>query len=116
MITVYGIPNCDTVKKALRWLNDNGISYEFHNYKKQGIDEATIKSWLKQHELDLLINKKGSTYKNFTDEQKKQTESTKTAIALMISNSSVIKRPVIQVNKNSIVGFSEEVYATTFLK
>jgi arsenate reductase (glutaredoxin) len=116
MITVYGIPNCDTVKKALTWLDEHKIKYVFHNYKKDGIDEATIKTWLQQQPLDVIVNKKGSTYKNLDEAAQKKLASEKTAVKILIENTSAIKRPIV--NKKGVItaGFSTELYEQVFLK
>ncbi len=102
---VYGIKNCETVKKALNALEAKGIAYEFHDYKKLGVEEQKIKDWLKKTSLESLINKKGTTYKKLSDADKKALESEKTAIKIMQSNTSAIKRPILEAKNQLIVGF-----------
>ena len=108
-VTIYGIPNCDSIKKTIDWCNKYKISFEFHNYKKDGIEEATLKSWCEQVGWEVLLNKKGTTWKKVADEyaDKKMTE--KMAIKLMLEYNSMIKRPVIKKGKQIIVGFDENV-------
>ena len=102
---VYGIKNCETLKKALNALDDKGLVYEFHDYKKLGVEEDKIKDWIKKTSLESLINKKGTTYKKLSDTDKVGLESEKTAIKIMQSNTSVIKRPILESKNQLIVGF-----------
>ena len=94
MIKIYGIKNCDTMQKAMKWLDAKKVKYEFHNYKESGIDKATLQVWLKYFPTDKLINTKGTTYRALTEEEKGSISSKPKAIALMMSNTSLIKRPV----------------------
>ncbi|MFZ6772528.1 ArsC family reductase [Undibacterium sp. SXout7W] len=110
-ITLYGIPNCDTVKKSRSWLQEHGTEFVFHDFKKQGLDQLTIKTWLQHLSLDVLINKKGTTWRALSDEQKASATNTEQAMALMLANPSIIKRPVLQITENNAlkhvsVGFS----------
>jgi Spx/MgsR family transcriptional regulator len=107
-ITVYGIKNCDTMKKAFTWLESNGIDYAFHDYKKAGIDENQIKAWLKLVPLEGLINSKGITYKKLNEEEKQQLTQPDTAIPLMITHTSMIKRPIVTYNDKLLLGFDEK--------
>lgn len=109
---VYGIKNCNTVKKALDWLNANGVSYEFQDFKKLGVSEATLKDWEKQVGWEVLVNKKGTTWRSLSDEEKEAVVDEKTANKLMQAKTSVIKRPVIESPKGLIVGFDEHSYET----
>lgn len=113
MVDVYGIKNCNTVKKALTWLDDKGIEYTFHDYKKEGADEKKLKAWVKELGWETLLNRKGTTWRKFPDDVKEGINQTK-AIKLMIENTSVIKRPLIDNGKSRIVGFDEEEYKTYF--
>jgi len=114
---LYGIPNCNTVKKARDWLDANDVAYEFHDFKKQGIDEATIKNWLSQHPFDKLINRAGMTWRNLDDVEKCSVTDNKSAIALMQNKSSVIKRPIlVKDNKILSLGFDEPIYKALFTK
>jgi arsenate reductase (glutaredoxin) len=94
MITIYGIKNCDTMQKAIKWLDANKIGYVFHNYKESGIDKKTLSLWLQHFETDKLINTKGTTYRALTDDEKASISNKTKAIALMLANTSLIKRPV----------------------
>lgn len=118
-ITMYGIPNCDTVKKARTWLDEQGIAFEFHNFKKDGLSKSAIEQWLNQSDLSILINRKGTTWRALSDVQKAQAETTHGAVALMLENPSVIKRPVLVLEEGSklrvVVSFKAEQYQTLFL-
>ena len=107
MLTVFGIKNCDTMKKAFTWLEKSNIPYAFHDYKKSGIDSKTIHVWLKDLTLDQLINKKGTTWKNLAEAEKASAEDTDKAIRLMINNPSMIKRPLVFSRKGYLLGFNE---------
>jgi len=115
MIKVYGIKNCDTMKKAFTWLDEHKIDYSFHDYKKAGIDSETIQSWMKKIPLDQLINTKGITWKKLTEEEKASAKDSKNAIALMIKNTSMIKRPLVTVGKEDyLLGFDPESWSKSF--
>jgi arsenate reductase (glutaredoxin) len=117
-ITVFGIPNCDTVKKARTWLGDQGITFTFHDFKKNGLDRSTVEAWLTQVPLDTLINRKGTTWRALSDEQKAAADEKESAIALMLASPSVIKRPVLQITSGSThtfkVGFTPVDYQSIF--
>lgn len=123
-LVLYGIPNCDTVKKASTWLQEYATIYNFafgfHDFKKQGLERGTIESWLKHVDLDVLINRKGTTWRALTDEQKASISDIDAAIALMIASPSIIKRPVLQMQSsgNQVahieVGFSAQQYQPLF--
>ncbi|MFZ6674103.1 ArsC family reductase [Undibacterium sp. Xuan67W] len=122
-LVLYGIPNCDTVKKARTWLQEQGIAFTFHDFKKNGLDRATIQDWLQHKDLDILINRKGTTWRALTDEQKASVSDVDAAIALIIASPSVIKRPVLQMQTSSAasattshieVGFSAQQYQPLF--
>ena len=110
MLIVYGIPNCDTVKKARTWLDANGHAYTFHDFKKAGLDQATVANWLKQASWETLVNKKGTTWRGLPDATKNIITDAASATALMIENPSVIKRPVICKGKTVLVGFDTDLY------
>lgn len=114
MLKVYGIPNCDTVKKATVWLKNKGIAYEFHDYKKLGISKAKLEEWLGQVPYDKLVNRAGTTFKKLTDEEKTKITDNASAIALMLEKSSVIKRPIVESDKILAVGFKPEEYEIVF--
>jgi len=113
MIVMYGIKNCNTVKKARRWLEDHNIEYEFHDYKKDGIDAKKLREYTKEFGWETLLNRKGTTWRKLPDEVKENVNQTK-AIKIMLENSSVIKRPLIDTGKKQIVGFNEEDYEAFF--
>lgn len=102
MLTVYGISNCDTIKKTLNWLKSNQIEFLFHDYKKQGISQETIENWLAQTDWTTLINKAGTTFKALSEEQKAAVNNPQNALALMLEKPSLIKRPVIE-NSGKII-------------
>lgn len=112
--TLYGIPNCDTVKKARTWLADNGHEFSFHDFKKQGLERATVAKWLEQLDWEVLVNRKGMTWRNLTDEQKAAVTDKASALDLMLSNPSVIKRPVLDRGGKFSVGFSADQYRDLF--
>jgi arsenate reductase (glutaredoxin) len=95
-IIVYGIRNCDTVKKALTWLDEKGVRYTFHDYKSKGITEAKLRTWTEQVGWESLVNRKGMTWRQLPDEVKAKTTNASTAIQLMLEKTSVIKRPLIE--------------------
>ena len=108
MTIIYGIPNCNSVKKTRVWLEEHGVDYQFHDFKKLGVDAATIQSWLQTIPLDVLINKKGTTWRGLSDSEKALADSPETAIELMISKPSVIKRPVVVSDRAVFVGHDED--------
>lgn len=94
-ITLYGIPNCDTVKKARTWLTENKRNYVFHDFKKDGITRELITGWLRDVSSDVLLNRKGTTWRELSDEQKAAVTDDASAIELMLSSPSIIKRPEV---------------------
>jgi arsenate reductase len=116
MVTLYGIPNCDTVKKARSWLDANGVAYTFHDFKKSGIDGALIQAWLRDVPRDVLVNRKGTTWRALSDDRKAAITNDTSAIALMIESPSIIKRPVLVTNQKTHVGFSNDLYQQIFQK
>lgn len=112
-IILYGIPNCDTVKKARTWLNNAGIAHDFHDYKKAGIDAATLAAWADEAGWEKLLNKAGTTFRKLDDADKADLDRDK-AIALMVANPSLIKRPVVTGAGALLVGFKSDVYAAAF--
>ncbi len=108
---VYGIKNCDTVKKALTWLKENNKAFDFHDYKKEGISEAKLKEWCKQVGWEVLLNKRGTTWKQLSDEAKEAVTGEAKSILLMKEKTSIIKRPLIEKDgKVLVVGFDEKAY------
>src|ERR1700739_3934914 len=108
MIKVYGIPNCDTIKKTKDWLNKKSISFEFYDYKKEGISTEKLKAWSDKAGWELLLNKRGTTWKELPAAQQAKVTDAKTAIEVMRENPSMIKRPVIETKNGILVGFDEE--------
>ena len=112
-VTLYGIPNCDTVKKARNWLADAGVDYMFHDYKKAGIDEASLRRWADEAGWEKLLNKAGTTFRKLPDADKADIDADK-AVALMLAHPSMIKRPVVEGAGALLVGFKPDLYATAF--
>ena len=110
-ITIYGIRNCDTMKKARTWLESNGVAYEFHDYKVSGVERAKLESWLKQVGWEVLLNRAGTTFRKLPETAKTGLTEAK-AIKLMQEHPSLIKRPVVDTGKRLLLGFSEESYST----
>ena len=108
--TLYGIRNCDTMKKAWTWLDEAGVAYDFHDYKKQGIDRATLEGWVRQVGWETLLNRAGTTFKKLPDGDKQDLGEAR-AIELMLAQPSMIKRPVLDQDGRLIVGFKPDVYA-----
>lgn len=109
-ITVYGIPNCDTVKKARKWLDAREIAYDFHDYKKQGADPAKLSSWVAEAGWESVLNRRGTTFRKLPDEDKEGLDAAK-AVAVMAANPSCIKRPVVEYPGGLLVGFDESEWA-----
>lgn len=109
MTTIYGIKNCDTMKKAMKWLDNNNVEYQFHDYKKSGLDKKTLTAWCKQVDWEILLNRRGTTWRKLPDEVKNEVTKA-SAIELMIENPSMVKRPVLIAGDDILVGFSEENY------
>ncbi|MDH5710543.1 MAG: ArsC family reductase [Gammaproteobacteria bacterium] len=113
MITMYGIPNCDTIKKARRWLEANAINYEFHDYKKSGVPEKDLNQWIKQIGWETLLNRRGTTWRKLDDATKKNINEA-SAIKVILDNPSIIKRPVLVNGKTILIGFNEAEYKKIF--
>ena len=115
MYMIYGIPNCDTVKKVFTWFKENKIPYEFHDYKKTGISPAKLKAWSGQVGWEVLLNKRGTTWKELDAKTQASITNEKAAIKLMAENTSSIKRPVIEKgDKVMIVGYDVTAYENLF--
>jgi arsenate reductase len=109
-IEVYGIPNCDTVKKARAWLDARGLVYTFHDYKKEGADPEKLAAWIDAAGLDKVLNRAGTTFRKLPDADKAELDGPR-AIALMVANPSTIKRPVVEHPGGILVGFKEPEWA-----
>ncbi|MGZ8982604.1 MAG: ArsC family reductase [Methylotenera sp.] len=108
---LFGIPNCNTVKKARDWLEANGVAYEFHDFKKNGVNQALIEGWLNQMPWEKLVNRAGMTWRNLSDAEKAAVTDAPSALNLMLEKSSVIKRPVLVKDGKIIsLGFTEAAY------
>jgi arsenate reductase len=112
---LYGIKNCDTVKKARRWLEANDVAYTFHDFRADGLNQSTIETWLKKVSWEILLNKRGTTWRKLDDPRKEQLDET-IAVELMLANPTLIKRPVMTRNDDCVVGFKEADYAAYFGK
>lgn len=112
MFTLYGIPNCDTVKKAMNWLKENQITFTFNDYKKNGISQAKLEEWLTQYPWESLINRNGTTWKQTPDDQK-PTDAT-SAVLFMMTNTSAIRRPIIEAECIVALGFDAKYYEKAF--
>lgn len=106
MLNLYGIKNCDTVKKARRWLEDHGIEYQFHDFRQDGLDKKLLSSWVDLLGWESVLNKRSTTWRNLTDKEKEISTSTQ-AVKLLALNPTLIKRPVVQNGKVLLVGFKE---------
>jgi arsenate reductase len=114
-VVLYGIPNCDTMKKARAWLDHHGIDYQFHDYKAAGADRAKLAAWAKLVGWETLLNRAGTTFRKLTDEARQDLDESK-AIALMLELPSLIKRPVLEKGHSLLVGFKPEIYSAEFSK
>jgi arsenate reductase len=112
-VTVYGIKNCSTMKKARAWLDDAGVAYDFHDYKSAGIERDRLATWSKNVGWERLLNRGGMTFRKLPDADKADLNETK-AIALMLAKPSMIKRPVVDVDGKLLVGFKPDDYEKTF--
>ena len=112
-VTLHGIPNCDTVKKARVWLDQHGVAYAFHDYKKAGIDRPTLERWVATHGWETVLNRAGTTFRALPPAAKADLDAGK-AVELMLAQPSMIKRPVLDVDGRTTVGFKPETYAAVF--
>ena len=111
--TLYGIPNCDTMKKARVWLDQHGVAHVFHDYKKAGIDRASLERWVNEHGWETVLNRAGTTFRKLPDSDRANLDADK-AVALMLAQPSMIKRPVLDLGDRRIVGFKPEIYEAAF--
>lgn len=112
-ITIYGIKNCDTMKKAFAWLDGHGVDYDFHDYKKVGVTKAKLTAWCRDKGWEVVLNRAGPTFRKLPDAAKQDLTQDK-AIALMMGNPSMIKRPVLEQGGALEIGFKPERYAALF--
>ncbi|MET0961592.1 MAG: ArsC family reductase [Noviherbaspirillum sp.] len=113
-ITLYGIPNCDTVRKARAWLAENGIDYRFHDFKKAGVSAELLRAWLACMPWDALLNRRGTTWRGLPEARREAVVDADSAITLMMESASLIKRPVLAASDEVHVGFSAEQYEQLF--
>jgi arsenate reductase (glutaredoxin) len=110
-VTIYGIKNCDTMKKARDWLDSHGVSYEFHDYKTAGAPKEKLKAWCDELGWETLLNRAGTTFRKLPEADKAGLNERK-ALALMLEQPSMIKRPVLEAGNKLLVGFKPEIYAS----
>jgi arsenate reductase (glutaredoxin) len=115
MVKIYGIPNCGSVKKAFSWLSENGVKFEFHDFKNEAPTVAKITEWLEVQPIEVLLNKKSTAWKGLTLVAQKKTSNQAEAIKIMQATSNLIKRPVIELGDKVLVGFDEAVYKKELL-
>jgi len=109
-VTIFGIKNCDTMKKARAWLDSHAVAYSFHDYKSEGIAKDTLKSWSDELGWENLLNRAGTTFRKLPDAEKKDLNERK-ALSLMLAQPSMIKRPVLDISGKLLIGFNPEIYA-----
>jgi arsenate reductase len=112
-VNIYGIKNCDTMKKARAWLDAHAIAYTFHDYKAAGVDKTALERWSAEVGWEMLLNRAGSTFRGLP-EKDRENVTEKKAIALMLAQPSMIKRPVLDIGGKLIVGFKPDIYAKAF--
>jgi Spx/MgsR family transcriptional regulator len=115
MIHLYGIPNCDTVKKARTWLDWQGRAYTFHDYKKEGADPERLAAWIAAAGLDQVVNREGTTFRGLAEDDKAKAADSHTAVALLVQHPSIIKRPIAEHPGGVLVGFKEEEWSAALL-
>ena len=113
MTTVYGIKNCDTMKKALRWLDDAGVEYRFHDYKKEGVPADQLDNWLTTLGWEQVINRRGTTWRKL-DESIRDNMDNQSARAVVLDNPSIVKRPLLDTGSELVLGFKADDYTTRF--
>ena len=112
-VTIYGIKNCDTMKKARAWLDTHGVAYDFHDYKTAGVEPERVEGWAKQVGWETLLNRSGTTFRKLADDEKTSLTEKK-ALALMAALPTLIKRPVLDLGDRIVVGFKPETYEKAF--
>jgi arsenate reductase len=114
-VVIYGIPNCDTMKKAFTWLDANKVEYRFHNYRADGISSEKIQEWFKVHPIDKVINLNSTTFKELTEKQRASIKDPAKAIKLIQENTSIVKRPLFEYKKGILLGFKAAVWEEELL-
>ncbi len=113
MVTLYGISNCDSIRKARRWLDARGVDYRFHDYRKNGLERSRLESWVDQLGWEALLNRSGTTWRKLPEGQRDGIDRER-AIALMLEHPAMIKRPLLISGEQQLIGFKEEQYADLF--
>jgi len=113
MITIYGIKNCDTMKKAMRWLDEHGVDYRFHDYRKEGLDSKLLKAWEREIGWETLLNRRGMLWRKLP-EMSRESMNRVNALQLMQDNPAIIKRPLLDLGDRRVVGFKPEHYGQLF--
>jgi arsenate reductase (glutaredoxin) len=109
-VTIYGIKNCDTMKKARTWLEEHGVAYAFHDYKIEGLDRERLAGWCDELGWETVLNRAGTTFRKLPDAERQDLDAEK-AMALMLAQPSMVKRPVLDLGDRRLVGFKPELYA-----
>ncbi|KQU53164.1 ArsC family transcriptional regulator [Sphingomonas sp. Leaf339] len=112
-VTLFGIPNCDTVKKARTWLDAQGVAYDFHDYKKAGVDEGQLRGWVDRLGWETVLNRKGTTFRKLPEETRADLDAEK-AVRIMLAHPSAIKRPIVVTGGEVRAGFDSDAYAGLF--
>lgn len=112
-VTLYGIKNCDTIKKARAWLEGHGVAYAFHDYKTQGIDTARLSGWVAELGWETVLNRAGTTFRKLPEADRAGLDADK-AVALMLAQPSMIKRPMLDLGDRRVAGFKPDIYAALF--
>jgi arsenate reductase (glutaredoxin) len=113
-VIIYGIPNCDTTKKAMAWLNKNNIAFTFHDYKQQGISKQKLEEWCNKSGWENIFNKRSTTWRELPAVEQNKVTNQPGAVKVMIENNSIIKRPVIEFTDKLVIGFNEDDYKKIF--
>jgi Spx/MgsR family transcriptional regulator len=113
-VTLFGIPNCDTMKKARGWLDQHGIQYDFHDYKKQGVDPERLAGWVDQAGWEVVLNRRGTTFRALPEAEKTDLDAGK-AVAIMAAHPSCIKRPIVEHRGGLLVGFDAQAWGEVLL-
>lgn len=113
-IHLYGIPNCDTVKKARKWLEARELEYAFHDFKKESVDPVNVSDWIAEKGVDVVVNKRGTTFRKLSDADKADAADSNKAVALLVQHTSMIKRPVVVHAGGTLIGFKEDEWSAAF--
>lgn len=112
---MYGIANCDTVKRARDWLARHDVAYEFHDYKKAGVEAQTLQTWVDEHGWEVVLNRSGTTFRKLPEEERSGLNAVK-AIDLMLAQPSMIKRPVLDLGGRRVIGFNPDLYQAALIR